>query len=53
MGLASALSVGGGVGIGFLLDDWLGSTPVLTFVGLAGGVALAIALTVREARKYL
>lgn len=53
MGLASALAVGGGVGLGFLVDEWLGSSPLLTFVGLALGVVLAVVLTVREARKYL
>ncbi|MHB1786767.1 MAG: AtpZ/AtpI family protein [Acidimicrobiales bacterium] len=53
MGLASALSVGGGVGLGFLVDNWLGSSPLLTFLGLALGVVLAVAVTVREARKYL
>ncbi|MGH9300525.1 MAG: hypothetical protein ACRD0I_00905 [Acidimicrobiales bacterium] len=53
MGMASALSVGGGVGLGFLVDDWMGTSPAGTFCGLGLGVLMAVATTVRQARKYL
>ncbi|MGD0254980.1 MAG: AtpZ/AtpI family protein [Acidimicrobiales bacterium] len=53
MGLSSALMVGGGLGVGIGIDDWLHSSPVATFLGLALGVVAAIAATVRQARRYL
>jgi F0F1-type ATP synthase assembly protein I len=53
MGVASALALGVGLGVGLLLDNWLHTTPVLTFVGLALGVLAAIVLTVRQVRKSL
>jgi F0F1-type ATP synthase assembly protein I len=45
--------VGGGLGIGIGIDDWLHSSPVATFLGLALGVVAAIGATVRQARRYL
>ncbi len=53
MGISSALMVGGGLGIGIGIDDWLHSSPVATFLGLALGVVAAIGATVRQARRYL
>ncbi len=53
MGLSSALMVGGGLGVGIGIDDWLHSSPVATFLGRALGGVAAIAATVRQARRYL
>ena len=53
MGLSSALMVGGGLGVGIGIDDWLHSSPVATFLGLALGVVAAIGATVRQARRYI
>lgn len=35
------LSIVGGIGVGLLLDGWLGTRPVLTLAGLFAGLALA------------
>jgi F0F1-type ATP synthase assembly protein I len=53
MGLASALMVAGGLGIGIGIDDWLRTSPVATLAGLAFGIAAAVGATVRQVRKYL
>jgi F0F1-type ATP synthase assembly protein I len=53
MGIASALMVGGGLGMGLGVDDWLHSSPVATFLGLALGVVAAVGATVRQVRRYL
>jgi hypothetical protein len=36
-----ALVLVGGIGGGVLLDNWLGTRPVFTLVGLFGGLLLA------------
>jgi hypothetical protein len=53
MGIASALAISTGLVGGLLLDNWLRTSPLLTFVGLALGVASAVVLTVRLARRSL
>jgi F0F1-type ATP synthase assembly protein I len=53
MGVTSALLIGGGLGLGLLLDDHLGTGPLFTFVGLGLGIAMAVAATVREVRSHL
>jgi Putative F0F1-ATPase subunit Ca2+/Mg2+ transporter len=53
MGLASALAIAVGLVGGLLLDNWLRTSPLLTFVGLALGVAAAVLLTIRLARRSL
>lgn len=52
-GITMALLVGGGLGLGWLVDDWLGSSPVATLVGLALGVAMAGLALWERARQYL
>ena len=42
MGMASALMIGAGLGIGLAIDDWLHSSPIATLVGLAVGITAAI-----------
>jgi F0F1-type ATP synthase assembly protein I len=53
MGLSSALMIGLGLGIGVGIDDWLGSSPVATLLGLAFGITAAIASTVHRVRRFL
>jgi F0F1-type ATP synthase assembly protein I len=53
MGLSSALMIGGGLGIGLGIDDWLHSSPIATLLGLAFGIACAIGSTVHKVRKFL
>jgi len=36
-----ALMVAGGLGLGWLLDDQVGTSPLLTLIGLAVGVVFA------------
>lgn len=53
LGLTMAILVTGGLGLGWLVDDWLGTSPVATFVGLALGVTLAGLALWERARRYL
>ncbi len=53
IGTACALSVVIAGGAGYLLDTVLGTTPWLTFCGLAFGILCAVLLTVAAVRKYL
>jgi F0F1-type ATP synthase assembly protein I len=52
IGTACAISVVAGIGLGYLLDQWLGTTPWLTFAGLAFGITSAVLLTVRQLRRF-
>lgn len=53
LGLTMAILVGGFLALGILVDDWLGSSPIATFVGLALGVVFAGAALWERARRYL
>jgi F0F1-type ATP synthase assembly protein I len=53
LGLTMAILVGGGLGLGILVDDWLGSSPIATFVGLFLGVTFAGLALWERARRYL
>ncbi len=53
MGVASALCLVLGGGIGYGIDALAGTAPILTFVGLAFGVVAAVLVTVTQVRKYL
>jgi F0F1-type ATP synthase assembly protein I len=53
LGLTMAILVGGGLALGLLVDDWLGSSPIGTLVGLALGVVLAGVALWDKARRYL
>jgi F0F1-type ATP synthase assembly protein I len=53
LGLTMALLIGAGLGLGLLVDDWLHSSPVATFIGLGLGVTFAVIAVVEQARKYL
>ncbi len=53
LGLTMGILVGGGLGLGLLVDDWLNSSPIATFVGLTLGVAFAGLALWERARRYL
>jgi F0F1-type ATP synthase assembly protein I len=53
MGVSSALCLVLGGGIGYGIDALAGTSPILTFVGLAFGVVAAVLVTVTLVRKYL
>ncbi|MDA8274144.1 MAG: AtpZ/AtpI family protein [Actinomycetota bacterium] len=53
MGTAIVLCLVLGGGVGYLLDDIVHTAPLLTFVGLALGVAGAVAVTVSHVRRFL
>lgn len=53
IGTACAISVVGAGAIGYGLDSAFGTTPWLTFAGLAFGVVSAVLIAVSQFRKYL
>ena len=53
MGVSTALCLVLGGGIGYGIDALAGTSPILTFVGLAFGVVAAVLVTVTLVRKYL
>jgi hypothetical protein len=53
LGTAAAISVIGAGAIGYGLDSWLGTTPWLSFAGLAFGIVAAVLMTVNQVRKFL
>ena len=53
VGTACAISIVAGGGIGYAIDDALGTSPWFTVAGLAFGVRSAVLLAVNELRKYV
>jgi len=53
LGTGCALCVVGGGAIGYGLDAAFGTTPWITFGGLAFGVVSAVLLAVAKVRKFL
>jgi F0F1-type ATP synthase assembly protein I len=53
VGTACAISVIGAGGLGFALDNWLGTTPWCTLGGLAFGIVSAVLLAARQFRRFL
>lgn len=53
IGTACAISVVVAGGAGYLLDSWLGTTPWLTFAGLAFGITAAVMLAYANFRKFV
>lgn len=53
IGLTMAILISLGLGLGLLVDDWLGSSPIATFVGLGLGVFFAGVALWERARRYL
>ncbi len=53
VGLGVCICVVAAGGIGYWLDSKFGTTPWLTFAGLAFGVTSAVLYTVAKVRRYL
>lgn len=53
LGTAVAISVIGGGAIGYGLDAALGTSPWLSFAGLAFGIVSAVLLAFAQIRKFL
>lgn len=53
VGTACAISVIAGGGIGYAIDDALGTLPWFTVAGLVFGVLSAVLLAVNQFRKYV
>jgi F0F1-type ATP synthase assembly protein I len=53
MGVASALCLIVGGGIGLVIDAMVHTTPLWTFVGLGFGVGAAVLVTLSQVRKNL
>lgn len=53
IGVASAVCVAVGMGLGWLVDGWLHTFPVFVLVGLALGIVAACAYVYVEIRKFL
>ena len=53
VGTACAISVVAGGGIGYAIDDALGTSPWFAVAGLAFGVLSAVLLAVNQLRKYV
>ena len=49
--MATAIVVCGA--IGYLLDDWLGTSPIFVLIGILLGVAAAVGQAVVTVRRYL
>ncbi|MGA3147247.1 MAG: AtpZ/AtpI family protein [Acidimicrobiales bacterium] len=53
LGLTLAVTILAGGALGYLVDRWLGTSPVFTLVGLVLGIAAAVMTAVSRVRKYL
>ena len=53
IGLASALMVGIGLGLGLLVDSWANIAPFGVLGGLAVGLLCAVGATVATIRRFL
>lgn len=53
MGLSIAVCVAGGLGFGIYLDGTSHHSPLFTLLGLAVGVAIAVALAYLQIKRFL
>jgi F0F1-type ATP synthase assembly protein I len=53
IGTACAISVVGGLGLGYLVDSLVNTTPLFTFIFLAFGIISAVLLAVHQLRQYV
>lgn len=53
LGVTNAVCLGVGLAAGWAIDDVLDTTPVFIFVGIVVGVAMGVAATWLEVRKFL
>ena len=53
LGLTLAVTILVGGALGYLVDRWLGTSPVFTLIGLVLGITAAVLTAVSRVRKYL
>lgn len=53
LGVATAAFLVAGLGLGWLVDEMLGSLPVFVFIGLALGIASASAYVYAQFKKFM
>lgn len=53
LGLANACSLAAGLALGHYLDGRLDTGPVFVLIGIAAGLALGLAGSIVQIRKYL
>jgi Putative F0F1-ATPase subunit Ca2+/Mg2+ transporter len=53
LGLTVAVTIVVGGAIGYLVDRWLGTSPIFTLIGLVLGIVAAVFTAVSTVRKYL
>jgi len=53
LGLTLAVTIVAGGALGYLVDRWLGTSPIFTLVGLVVGIAAAVLTAISRVRKYL
>jgi F0F1-type ATP synthase assembly protein I len=53
LGMLNVFCLLAGSSLGWLVDRWLGTFPILLFVGLIAGVAVGARATWREVKPYL
>jgi ATP synthase protein I len=50
LGVAMVLATVIGLGVGYYLDDWMGTSPWLTLLGLGFGIASSFVILFRSAK---
>jgi F0F1-type ATP synthase assembly protein I len=53
LGLTLAITIVVCAALGYLVDRWLGTSPIFTLVGLVLGIAAAVMTAIARVRKYL
>lgn len=53
IGLQLAVWIVAGLGIGYLLDRWMGTSPVFLIIGVLGGILLGIISMIALIKRYL
>lgn len=53
LGMTNAICLLTGAGLGWLVDNWLGTAPVFILVGLMSGIVGGVLATFKEIRKFL
>ena len=53
LGITNAACLAAGLGAGWAVDSYLDTTPAFIFVGIIVGVAMGVAATWVEVRKFL
>ena len=53
LGLTVAVTIVVCAALGYLVDRWLGTSPIFTLVGLVLGIAAAVMTAIARVRKYL